>query len=127
MLLIRDRLFTEPKPIRHPGSEASQPNILFGCSCISYRALRNSSLSSEATVQRAQSAVCRNCNNRCGRKSSLCKVSIAKCRTAIVSRKTAYFVWRHAEKIRQFLVFCRYSSSRRTGCSSERSLRQDAE
>ena len=54
----------------------------------------------------AQSAVHRNDNDHSGRKSSPGKLSMAKCRTATASREAAYRVRRHAEKIRQFLVFC---------------------
>lgn len=42
-------------------------------------------------------------------------------------QKGSVSYWRHAEKIRQFLVFCDIPAADEQGGSAERSLRQDAE
>ena len=75
----------------------------------------------------AQSAVHRNDNNHSGRKSSPGKLSMAKCRTATASVKGSLSCSATCGENQAVLSVLRYSSSRRTGCSAERSLRQDAE
>lgn len=52
------RMFTEPDPIRHPGSEDPQTNLLFVCSCGLNRVLRKSILSAEVAVSQYTVVCC---------------------------------------------------------------------